>query len=47
MDTLQFLMQGFAVAMTPQNLMFAMVGAFIGTLLVPCLVSVRLMASLF
>ncbi len=33
MDTLQFLMQGFAVAMTPQNLMFAMVGAFIGTLI--------------
>ncbi|MAA64341.1 MAG: tripartite tricarboxylate transporter TctA [Alteromonadaceae bacterium] len=33
MDTLQFLMDGFAVALTPTNLLFAMFGAFIGTLI--------------
>jgi len=33
MDTLNFLMQGFAVALQPQNLMFALVGAFVGTLI--------------
>lgn len=32
MDTLNFLMQGFAVATTPQNLIIALVGAFIGTI---------------
>ncbi|MAL99016.1 tripartite tricarboxylate transporter permease [Hydrocarboniclastica marina] len=33
METLQFLMDGFAVALAPQNLMFALFGAFIGTLI--------------
>ncbi|MDX1635711.1 MAG: tripartite tricarboxylate transporter permease [Marinobacter sp.] len=33
METLQFLMEGFAVALTPHNLMFALFGAFIGTLI--------------
>ncbi|MDG5498439.1 tripartite tricarboxylate transporter permease [Marinobacter sp. BGYM27] len=33
MDTLQFLMDGFAVALTPTNLLFALFGAFIGTLI--------------
>ncbi|ROU00470.1 tripartite tricarboxylate transporter permease [Marinobacter sp. R17] len=33
METLQFLMDGFAVALTPTNLMFALFGAFIGTLI--------------
>ncbi|MDB2449100.1 tripartite tricarboxylate transporter permease, partial [bacterium] len=33
MDTLNFLMQGFAVALQPQNLMFAVFGAFVGTLI--------------
>jgi len=33
MDTLQFLFEGFAVALSPQNLMFALFGAFIGTLI--------------
>jgi putative tricarboxylic transport membrane protein len=32
MDTLQFLFNGFAVALTPQNLMMAAMGAFIGTI---------------
>ncbi|MBE0615101.1 MAG: tripartite tricarboxylate transporter permease [Burkholderiales bacterium] len=32
MDTLQFLLGGFAVALTPQNLMVAATGAFIGTI---------------
>ena len=32
MDTLQFLLNGFAVAMTPQNLMVAAIGALIGTI---------------
>ncbi|NPE56231.1 tripartite tricarboxylate transporter permease [Dickeya dadantii] len=32
MDTWSFLMQGFAVAMTPQNLMIALIGCFIGTI---------------
>ncbi|QIZ47807.1 tripartite tricarboxylate transporter permease [Dickeya zeae] len=31
MDIWSFLMQGFAVAMTPQNLMIALIGCFIGT----------------
>lgn len=33
MDTLQFLMDGFAVALTPTNMLFALFGAFIGTLI--------------
>ena len=33
METLQFLLDGFAVALAPQNLMFALFGAFIGTLI--------------
>ncbi|WP_111497868.1 tripartite tricarboxylate transporter permease [Marinobacter bohaiensis] len=33
METVQFLMDGFAVALTPTNLMFALFGAFIGTLI--------------
>lgn len=33
METLQFLFDGFAVALAPQNLMFALFGAFIGTLI--------------
>ena len=32
MDTLQFLLGGFAVALTPENLMVAAIGAFIGTI---------------
>jgi putative tricarboxylic transport membrane protein len=32
MDTLQFLLGGFAVALTPANLMVAAIGAFIGTI---------------
>ncbi len=32
MDTLQFLLSGFAVALTPENLMVAAIGAFIGTI---------------
>lgn len=31
MDVLQNLMNGFAVALTPQNLMFAFIGSFLGT----------------
>ena len=34
MDTLQFLLGGFAVALTPENLMVAAVGALIGTLVI-------------
>ncbi|OIN12189.1 tripartite tricarboxylate transporter permease [Oceanisphaera psychrotolerans] len=33
MDILQLLMQGFAVALTPENIMYAMIGAFLGTLI--------------
>lgn len=33
METLNFLMDGFAVALTPYNLMFALFGAFVGTLI--------------
>ncbi len=33
METLGFLMEGFAVALTPYNLMFALFGAFVGTLI--------------
>ncbi|MDG9669676.1 tripartite tricarboxylate transporter permease [Hahella sp. CR1] len=33
METLNFLMQGFAVALTPENLMFALLGCFLGTLI--------------
>ncbi|WP_336366134.1 tripartite tricarboxylate transporter permease [Marinobacter sp. C2H3] len=33
MDTLNYLMDGFAVALTPYNLMFALFGAFVGTLI--------------
>ena len=32
MDTLQHLMAGFGVALTPMNLMVAAIGAFIGTI---------------
>lgn len=32
METLNFLMHGFAVASTPENLMIALIGAFIGTI---------------
>ena len=32
MDTWSFLMQGFSVAMTPENLMIALIGCFIGTI---------------
>lgn len=32
METFDFLMQGFAVASTPKNLMIALIGAFIGTI---------------
>lgn len=32
MDTLMYLMQGFAVALEPQNLVIALVGCFIGTI---------------
>ncbi|MBL1271158.1 MAG: tripartite tricarboxylate transporter permease [Oceanospirillales bacterium] len=33
METIGFLMEGFAVALTPYNLMFALFGAFVGTLI--------------
>ncbi|MBU2864946.1 tripartite tricarboxylate transporter permease [Reinekea forsetii] len=33
METLQFLLDGFAVALTPTNLMYALIGAFVGTLI--------------
>ena len=33
METLGFLMEGFVVALTPYNLMFALFGAFVGTLI--------------
>lgn len=33
METLSFLMDGFAVALQPENLMFALLGAFLGTLI--------------
>ena len=33
METFSLLMDGFAVALTPQNLLFAFVGAFVGTLI--------------
>ena len=33
METMGFLMDGFAVALTPYNLMFALFGAFVGTLI--------------
>lgn len=33
METLQFLMEGFAVALTPTNLLLALCGAFLGTLI--------------
>ncbi|MEX2320352.1 MAG: tripartite tricarboxylate transporter permease, partial [Saccharospirillum sp.] len=33
METLQYLMEGFAVALTPTNLMLALCGAFLGTLI--------------
>jgi putative tricarboxylic transport membrane protein len=33
METLDFLMQGFAAALTPQNLLFALIGCLIGTAL--------------
>lgn len=32
METFEFLMHGFAIAMTPENLMIALIGAFIGTI---------------
>ena len=32
MDTLQYLLGGFAVALTPENLMVAAIGALIGTI---------------
>ncbi len=32
METFNFLMQGFAIATTPQNLLIALIGAFIGTI---------------
>ncbi len=32
MDTLNFLMSGFAVALEPQNLLLALIGAFLGTI---------------
>ena len=32
MDTFDFLMHGFAVASTPQNLLIALIGAFLGTI---------------
>ena len=31
METFDFLMQGFGVAMLPKNLLIALIGAFIGT----------------
>ncbi len=33
METLGYLMDGFAVALAPHNLMFALLGAFLGTLI--------------
>ena len=33
METLGFLMDGFAVALAPQNILFALIGAFVGTLI--------------
>ncbi|UTW11942.1 tripartite tricarboxylate transporter permease [Marinobacterium rhizophilum] len=33
METLNFLLQGFAVALTPENLMFAAIGAILGTII--------------
>ncbi|MFQ3230371.1 tripartite tricarboxylate transporter permease [Reinekea sp.] len=33
METFQFLLDGFAVALTPTNLMYALIGAFVGTLI--------------
>ena len=32
METFEFLMHGFSIAMTPQNLLIALIGAFIGTI---------------
>ena len=32
MDTFDFLMHGFAVASTPKNLLLALIGAFLGTI---------------
>lgn len=32
MDTLNFLMHGFSIALTPQNLMIALIGTFLGTI---------------
>ena len=32
MDTFDFLMHGFAVASTPENLLIALIGAFLGTI---------------
>lgn len=32
METFEFLMHGFAIALTPENLMIALIGAFIGTI---------------
>ena len=32
MDTFDFLMHGFAIASTPQNLLIALIGAFLGTI---------------
>ena len=32
MDTWYFLMQGFGVALTPENLLIALIGCFIGTI---------------
>ncbi|MGH8631672.1 MAG: tripartite tricarboxylate transporter permease, partial [Burkholderiales bacterium] len=33
MDTLQFLLNGFAQALTPANLLFALIGCVLGTLI--------------
>ena len=33
MDTMSLLMQGFAVALTPESIMFAVIGAILGTLI--------------
>jgi len=32
MDTFEFLMHGFAIASTPENLLIALIGAFLGTI---------------
>lgn len=32
MDTFDFLMHGFAIASTPENLLIALIGAFLGTI---------------